>query len=240
MGELSSAAGLGHEEITKAPPLYEQVYRTLHRALLQGHFEPGARLTETQLSRELGVSRTPIREALRQLQQDRLLTADEQGRVKVLAPDFEDIEYLYECRMVLEILAARRAAGRISDDELSAMEQSIKDAEQAMDAAEPLMVLESNTLFHDTLALAAGNPRLADLLGQVRAQIIYMRAMVIQAPAGVGEGVLREHRGILSALRERNSEKAAAALRNHLEADLERFRRQWAGPGKAAGADGKN
>ncbi|HEX6988173.1 MAG TPA: GntR family transcriptional regulator, partial [Bacillota bacterium] len=71
--------GLSREAITKAPPLYEQVYQTLRGALLQGRFEPGARLTESRLATELGVSRTPIREAVRQLQQDGLLVTDEQG-----------------------------------------------------------------------------------------------------------------------------------------------------------------
>ncbi|HEX6989541.1 MAG TPA: GntR family transcriptional regulator, partial [Bacillota bacterium] len=190
--------------------------------LLQGRFEPGARLTESRLATELGVSRTPIREAVRQLQQDGLLVTDEQGRVRVPAPDIDDLRELYECRVALETLAARRAAERIEDADLAAMDQALDASGRALAAGQPLEVLGHNTTFHDWLARVGGNRRLAELLSEVRARIVYMRAMVIQGPT-MAARVLSEHREILECLRRRDPDAAADALRRHLEADLQRI-----------------
>lgn len=216
MGELSPDA------ITKAPPLYEQVYQTLRRALLEGRFAPGARLTESRLAGELGVSRTPIREAVRQLQQDGLLVTDDQGRIRVPEPDIDDLRELYECRVALETLAARRAAERISEADLVAMDQALRDSDRALAAGDTLAVLGHNTSFHDWLGRAGGNRRLAELLSEVRARIVYLRAMVIQG-SSVAADVLREHREILDCLRRRDPEAVARAVQRHLEADLQRI-----------------
>ncbi|HEY8417620.1 MAG TPA: GntR family transcriptional regulator [Limnochordales bacterium] len=229
-------AGLSREDITKAPPLYEQVYQSLRRALLQGRFEPGARLTESRLAEELGVSRTPIREALRQLQHDGLLVADEQGRISVPAPDLQDIVELYECRMALETLAARRAALHADEAALAAMDGALQEADRALAAGDPVEALAHNTTFHDWLARAGGNRRLADLLAEVRTHIVYVRAMVIQGSAMATE-VRREHREILDCLRRRDPEAAADAVRRHLEADLQRFM-QGVGRRESAAARG--
>lgn len=220
-------AGLNPEAITKAPPLYEQVYHTLRGALLEGRFEPGARLTEARLARELGVSRTPIREAVRQLQQDGLLVTDGQGRVRVPAPDLDDIRELYECRIVLETLAARRAAQNITEQDIAAMEQTLQATGEALAAGRPLEALPHNTAFHDRLARVSANRRLAELLVEVRTHILYMRAVVIQG-AEMAADVLREHYEILDCLRRRDPEAAAEAVRRHLEADLQRIIQRFA------------
>jgi len=210
------------KEVAKGQPLYEQVYKALRKALLQGQIKPGTRLTESRLATQLGVSRTPVREALRQLQQDGLVKVGNGGRVLVPVPDTRDIEDLYECRILLEVRAVERAARQATESQLKTMEDALRAAEQALASGDPLEALQHNTGFHDLVARASGNSRLAELLDGVRAQILYMRAVVIQTPA-IGTDVLREHRHLLDCLRRRDPVMAAEAARRHLEADLERF-----------------
>lgn len=224
-------------EVARSAPLYEQVYQVVRKALLQGRIAPGSRVTELRLAAELGVSRTPVREALRQLQQEGLLTTDEQGRLVVPVPNAEDVADLYECRIVLEVFAARRAAVRIRDEDLAAMEEALEAAERAIAEGEPLEALTHNARFHDILAQAGGNRRLVDLLRFVRAHILYMRAMVIQGTAP--DGVQQEHRRILECLRRRDPDAAAEAVRRHLEADLARFTAHVrSAPAQAGGGTG--
>src|SRR5690606_30234196 len=147
----------------------------------------------------------PIREAVRQLQQDGLLVTDDQGRVRVPEPDIDDLRELYECRVALETLAARRAAERITEGDLAVMDRALEAGAQALAAGEILEVLRHNTTFHDWLGRAGGNRRLAELLSEVRARIVYLRAMVIQGSAMAAD-VLREHREILDCLRRRDPE----------------------------------
>jgi DNA-binding GntR family transcriptional regulator len=107
--------------INRGKSLYEQVYQALRSAILTGALPPGDRLVETQLAEWLQVSRTPLREALRQLQQDGLVTADVSGGLRVTTITAADAQELYDCRLALESLAVAGACVYATDEQLKAI-----------------------------------------------------------------------------------------------------------------------
>lgn len=209
-------------KITKSRPLYEQVYQRLRKVIIEGGISSGASLTESSLSKQLGVSRTPVREALRQLQQEGLVVLDDKGRFRVPEPDPEDLIHLYEARILLECWVARRAAERVLPEQLEEMAKALAVADYSREMSDPSGVLEYNSRFHDIIAEAAGNPRVKELLSTVRTHISYMRAMISRQTT-LAAGIAQEHYEILEAFRNKDTEKVVQQVENHLRNDLRRI-----------------
>lgn len=210
----------------KSPPLYQRARDVLRLAILRGQLRPGERLAETQLAEQLGISRTPLREALRQLQAEGLLRQDEGGLV-VPTLDLAEVELMYECRIALECLAASRAAERAGEESLARMAAALKDARAAIRRGDLPELLGVNVGFHREIALAGGNPWTLRLLEQLWSQMVLFRANVLGAPEDE-EQVLREHEGVLERIAAHDPEGAAARMEAHLKGDLVRGRRALA------------
>ncbi|NEQ47333.1 MAG: GntR family transcriptional regulator [Leptolyngbya sp. SIOISBB] len=201
--------------------LHEQTYQTLRTSILSGELAPDERLVETQLAQQLAVSRTPIREALRQLQREGLVTMDTSGGLRVISISVADAVHLYDCRIALEQAAVSEACLNASDLTLEELQQSIAQAERAVQrAASTLNTFEMLNLdyqFHRQIAESTGNPWLTDLLDQVFDKMMLLRVQTTRHNPKVLE-ICSEHRQICAAIASRDPDTAIAAIQAHLGA----------------------
>jgi DNA-binding GntR family transcriptional regulator len=198
--------------------LYEQTYQALRTAILSGELATGTRLIETQIATALQISRTPVREALRQLQQEGLVVADENGlRVTILS--VEDANQLYDCRIALEQLSVSAACQNASSEQLSKLTQLVQKAEKIFEQPQhgltPYQLLDMDYQFHRTIAQSSGNQWLVSLLDQVFDKMALLRIRTTQHNPRVLE-IRQEHRRICQAICDRDTAIAVAAIRNHL------------------------
>ncbi|MCM3089894.1 MULTISPECIES: GntR family transcriptional regulator [unclassified Cytobacillus] len=201
-------------------PLYQQIYDIIKRSILAGELKPGEKVNVSQLAEKYNISRTPLREALRQLQIEGLLVQDHLGLsvVKLEESDFND---LYECRLMLEPTITRLILKTITDKELEEIKIILLDAERAFEEGNHLQLLELNAQFHDRLLEASPNKRALHLLQQVRSFLLLYRANILKNNEHNRE-ILKEHRQILNALIARDEESVIQNVKVHLRNDLER------------------
>lgn len=205
--------------IQRSQSLREQTYQVLRSAILAGELLAGSRLVETQIAEKLQVSRTPIREALQQLQQEQLVVTDENGNLRVVSFATTDAVHLYRCRLVLEQESILEACKNASPEQLAKIEFAIQQAEKAIDQQPNQLtsyqLLHIDYQFHRAIAECSGNPWLALLLDQLFDKMALLRMQTIQQNLKVLE-IRSEHRQIYQAIVEHDYEKALNALRNHL------------------------
>ncbi len=205
--------------------LHEQTYQTLRTSILSGELLAGERLVETQLATQLAVSRTPIREALRQLQREGLAAVDSSGGLRVISVSVVDAVHLYDCRIALEQAAVREACLNASDHTLEELQQSVAQAERAVQReASTLNTFEMLNLdyqFHRKIAESTGNPWLTDLLDQVFDKMMLLRVQTTRHNPRVLE-ICHEHRHICGAIASRDVATAIRAIESHLNASKTR------------------
>lgn len=210
--------------VHRAPSLHEQTYKALRAAILSGELAAGARLVETQLAETFQVSRTPVREAIRQLQRENLVKADEHG-IRVALLSITDAIYLYDCRLALEQLSVTEACGKATDIQLEQINLVVQQAEKTTDQQSHLLthyqLLHMDYQFHRLLAESSDNPWLVSLLDQVFDKMALLRLRTLQHNPRVLE-IRTEHRQILKAVSDRNPEVAVKAIKSHLIASKER------------------
>lgn len=209
---------LSSRSLKRVQSLYEQTYQALRTAILSGELATGTRLIETQIATALQISRTPVREALRQLQQEGLVVADENGlRVTILS--VEDANQLYDCRIALEQLSVSAACQNASSEQLSKLTQLVQKAEKIFEQPQhgltPYQLLDMDYQFHRTIAESSGNQWLVSLLDQVFDKMALLRIRTTQHNPRVLE-IRQEHRRICQAICDRDTAIAVAAIRNHL------------------------
>ncbi|MCB1359129.1 MAG: GntR family transcriptional regulator [Maritimibacter sp.] len=195
-------------------PQGNAAYLQLLDEIRQGRLLPGDRLRETELADRLGVSRTPVREAIRQLEADGLVVHAPRQGATVRRLDYAEVMELYEMRAVLESTAARLAARAASDlelDELAAINEALGRAGDPGEAA------RLNRQFHNVLLDAAKNRFLKkSMLGLQKALLILGPTTLAEAERA--EEALEEHRALLAALTARDGAAAEAQMRAHIEA----------------------
>ena len=206
-------------------PLYEQAYEKLRMAILSGEMVPGQRLVESSLAERLAVSRTPIREAMRQLQLEGLLQLDQQGGLSVTQFSPTDISHLYECRIALERVAVSGACRHATPLQIKRIDLVLTQIEAALyDQALKLdrnQFLSLNRQFHRQIAESSGNPWLLTLLDQVLDKILLFRVQLHREDADVRE-MHEQHRQIYTAIAHRDIEQGVHLISRHLLADQER------------------
>jgi DNA-binding GntR family transcriptional regulator len=218
---------LSSQPIHRSKSLHEQTYQALRTSILSGQLVPGDRLVETQLAQQLQVSRTPIREAMRQLQREGLIAGDTNEGLRVTSISAEDAIHLYDCRIGLEQMSVAGACDRITSAQLQTLEQTILQAEKLMQrSASPVdlinpQLLELDYQFHQTIAASSGNKWLVELLNQVFDKMTLLRLQTTRQNPKVLE--LRvEHHQIFEAIAQRDREAAVAAIHSHLAASKAR------------------
>ena len=187
-------------------PLRELVCENIRQAIIDGTFSPGERLMEIQLADEMGVSRTPVREAIRKL---------ERGTY-VADISIKDINEVYEIRTSLDVLAAGLAAERINDDELETLQRLLVEIGQHIEENNMDKIVEVDIAFHDVLYQASRNERLRNIINNLREQITVIRGRSMMYPGRLAD-TMEEHRALVDSIAARDVERAQNAARIHLE-----------------------
>lgn len=212
--------------LRRSKPLYEQTYTALRSAILVGEIRAGERLIETQLAEKLKVSRTPIREALRRLQQESLLTTDPDGGIYVVRLSLNDAIRLYECRVALEQVAVAGACKYATEPQLQTIETALLQEEEItsteMQKINSTQLLDLNCNFHRQIAIASDNPWLLPLLDQVTNQITLLRIQTLQWRSEV-LNIHSEHYRIYEAIAQRHVELAVQYMTEHLTVSQNRI-----------------
>lgn len=210
--------------LEQSQPLYQQVYDLVRHLIISGEIQPGSRIVVSKLAEQYEISRTPLREALRQLQKEGLLVQNNRG-TKVIDLDENDFQELCQSRLLLEREIIKLAVSEISAQALEELEEIIVLAESQLKSANNShSFLELNTKFHEIIIHSVSNNRLIQLLDQVRSLLLLYRAKIINYPGHHGE-IIEEHRMILHALKERDQEKAIRSVEGHLKNDQIRGRK---------------
>ncbi|QGX97721.1 GntR family transcriptional regulator [Roseovarius faecimaris] len=193
-------------------PQQTDAYTLILDAIDSGVYKPGDRLVESDLAERLGVSRTPIREALQRLETQSLLTRD--GRSLIVSSlDHNQLAELYVVRAELEGLAANLAARHATDEEVRVLRDMVEDDKKLL--GDPKAMSRANRRFHKQIHLASHNRFLVQQLDLVHRSMALL-ATTSLAAVGRDEAALAEHDAIVTAIENRDSNAAGEALRAHI------------------------
>ncbi|WP_028998865.1 GntR family transcriptional regulator [Azohydromonas australica] len=205
----------------------DKAYEVLRQRLVGGHYKPGTQLKEEPLAREFGISRTPVRTALKRLVDDGLATADAGQGIHVAQWSEWDIEETFQLRMLLEPYAASLAAERGGDEMLARLKASNEQMAQAIeDGGEDAIarIQDANRTFHRTLLDASGSPRLRSMLETMIDMPIIVRSFYLYTRAEL-EQSLHHHQDLTLAAEARDGELARQVMQLHLRMSYHRFMR---------------
>jgi len=217
------------------PTFADEVTRTLRAAVLEGRLVPGQRLTEPELAQQLGVSRTPVREALRELEHEGLLQRV-RGRGTIVAEvSRRDVEEIYAVKSALESAAVRAACARIGPGGLERLEALLARMEALAGEADLRPYTRASAEFHEQLIRASGNRWLWETYRTVDARIQQLRFYAL-ATAGRPRASVGEHKQILAAVAARDAARAERLIRAHVERAGEILAAEFRKRGYPAGA----
>jgi DNA-binding GntR family transcriptional regulator len=199
----------------------EVAYEALRELIRQRELTPGLLMSEAQLADRLGMSRTPIREAIGRLAHEGLVTVLRKRGIMVSTLSAADLNDLYAVREVLEGLAGRLAAVHISDDEINAMGAVLDEVTTALETGDVEALTRLDVAFHHAVSRASANPRLERMLGQLSdvAVLDELRARMMAAPDRF-KSSYDEHRAVFAAISAHDGDGAERAMREHIGASL--------------------
>ena len=197
-------------------PLRDVVFNTLRQAILKGELAPGERLMEIQLAEKLGVSRTPIREAIRKLELEGLVLMIPRKGAEVAKISEKSLRDVLEVRRSLEELAIELACQRMSEEELVDLEQAQRAFRQAISQGMAMSIAETDEHYHDIIYQGTCNDKLVQMLNNLREQMYRYRLEYIK-DEDKRQVLLVEHEHILAALKGRNIAEAKTAMREHID-----------------------
>lgn len=206
--------------------LTDEIADVVRERILKGEYEIGEKIKENQIASELKVSRTPIREAFKLLENEGLI--DYIPNRGCFAKGFtkQDVDDIYAVREALEELAVRWAVARITEPELTALEEQVDLMEFYTKKKDKKRVLELNTSFHEVIYASARSRFLAQVLRSYKEYIEKTRKSIFYEQSYL-EGILSEHRAIFEAIKDRDEERAVEAISKHLEASQDRAESVW-------------
>lgn len=204
-----------------AAPLREQVISALRQAILDFNLKPGQRLVERELIEQLGVSRTTIREALRELTSEGLVTVVPQKGAVVATPTLEDAIDLYEVRAALESLVVTRFVERASDAQVERLQAAVERFhDETIRTADIRQILAAKDLFYVVLIEGAASTALQQLLEGIQARVQVLRATSL-SEEGRTFAAVRELRAVAEAIAARDAPLAARLTAEHIRAAAE-------------------
>ncbi|MDM5331690.1 GntR family transcriptional regulator [Neobacillus sp. CF12] len=209
-------------QVKKSNPLYEQIYENIKESIIKGDFKSGERIVDGWIAEKLGVSRSPVREAFRKLEQDGLLV-NQDGTTLVYKPNVEDLIDLFEVRAGLEGMAIFLATKKITDEELQELEESLVRVKKAIEERNTAEVIKLNTFFHGSIVKISGNSRLQEMMGKINNLILLYRNNFFAKYYG-DDVFIEEHYDLFNALKSGNAEAASEKMRLHILNDLEQLK----------------
>ena len=197
-------------------PLREAVCETLRDAIRKGILEPGERLMEVQLADELGISRTPVREAIRKLEQEGYVIMMPRRGTYVSDISTNDVKEIFEIRSALESLAAGLAARRIEPDELETLQNLLMEIEGYIAKNDIEKIVETDIKFHGLLYKVSRNERLVNIISNLKEQLARFRTLSMSYPGRLQE-TLEEHSEMVEAIANGDVSAARDAAEHHME-----------------------
>lgn len=197
-------------------PVRREVYHALREAILTGKLKPGERMVERNLARQLGVSRTPVREAIRKLELEGLVEHIPRRGVVVARISKKEAWEIYSIRAVLEGLAARLAAENITLKQLERLEELVKGMEEARAQKDTEELQRLHMEYNELIYQAAESPRLHQMIINLVEYIVGFTKVGYAVPGRI-HAATREHRELLEALKARDAERAETLARQHIE-----------------------
>lgn len=196
-------------------PLRDVVFQTLRQAILKGELQPGERLMEIKLAELLGVSRTPIREAIRKLELEGLVVMVPRKGAAVANITEKDTKDVLEVRRTLEMFAVEVACDRITPEQITRLKEAA-EAFEASKGADLLRIAETDMKFHELIYEATHNERLIQMLNNLRENMYRYRIEYLKDPHYY-DSLVNEHRQILAAVEKGDKEQARCCMRNHID-----------------------
>ena len=196
-------------------PLRDVVFNTLRQAIIKGELKPGERLLEVQLAEQLGVSRTPVREAIRKLELEGLVVMMARRGATVSGITKKHLQDVLEIRGALEELAMKLACERMTDEQQAALKEQGALLEKQKDSDDAFTLSDIDARFHELIYQATNNPRLIQMLANLREQMYRYRLEYMRAKDKRGK-LLEEHRSIIKAIEKHDVEAGRKAIIEHL------------------------
>lgn len=206
-------------------PLRDVVFNTLRQAILIGELKPGERLMEIHLADRLGVSRTPIREALHKLEQEGLVTVLPRRGAEVAQITEKSMNDVLEVRRALDTLCVELACDRITEEELAALGKACDSFEQCVRTGDSKRIAQADVALHDIIVQATGNQRLIQLVNNLSEQMYRYRFEYIK-DSSQHQTLVEEHRIIYRSIAGKDKETATAAARTHIDNQEKAIMRQ--------------
>lgn len=198
--------------IERHQTLREKILETIREAILRGTLRPGEKVPEPELAERFGISRTPIREAFRQLESEGFLTVVPRKGAVVTDLSERDVEEFYSIKSILEGYAARIAAEKLSDRDIERLNGINERLEQLAREGDVKTFFRVHNEFHELFIRAAGNDKLAELIGQLVLKFNRLRMTSLSLPGRMEISVL-EHKKIIEAFQAHNGELADNLVR---------------------------
>ncbi len=197
-------------------PLRDVVFNTLRQAILRGELKPGERLMEIQLANKLGVSRTPVREAIHKLSQEGLVLMVPRKGAEVADISEKDMLDVLEVRKVLEELAVRLACDKITKEQIEELREAGEEFEQSLTSGDVMEIAEADVQFHDVIYRATDNQKLIQLLNNLSEQMYRYRVEYLKDDS-VFPRLIKEHDEIMDLVEKRDKENAAKVMCEHID-----------------------
>lgn len=197
-------------------PLRDVVFNTLRQAILRGELKPGERLMEIQLANKLGVSRTPIREALRKLELEGLVNMVPRKGAEVADITEKSLRDVLEVRKALEELSVQLACEKITEEEIEELKRAAERFKDTLDDQDVTKIAEADVAFHDVIYTATDNQKLILLLNNLREQMYRYRVEYLKKEEAYPQ-LIAEHEELIDNISKRNKEEATRIMCEHID-----------------------
>ncbi|RMG58718.1 MAG: GntR family transcriptional regulator [Deltaproteobacteria bacterium] len=200
-------------DIENHQTLRERIVDTIREAIINGILKPGTKISEPELAERFGISRTPIREALRQLESEGFITVIPRKGAVVSKLSRKDVEEFYELKSILEGYAARKAVEKITDEDISHMENVNRQLEKLTQKGDLRKAYELHNEFHDAFVRICGNEKLYRIIQNLVRQFQRFR-MILSVPGKI-EGSIEQHWQIIDAFKKRDPDLVEKLVREN-------------------------
>nr|WP_317283539.1 GntR family transcriptional regulator [uncultured Sellimonas sp.] len=207
-------------EMNEYLPLRDVVFNTLRQAILRGELKPGERLMEIQLAKKLGVSRTPIREAMRKLELEGLVLMIPRRGAEVAEITEKNMRDVLEVRRALEVLAVQLSCDRIGSEQIEELKKAAEEFEKTLRCDDVTKIAQADVHFHDIIYRSTDNQRLIQLLNNLGEQMYRFRVEYLKRDRYHSQ-ISKEHKELIEFLQTGNKEGAEEKIGCHIDKQAE-------------------
>ena len=201
-------------------PLRDVVFNTLRQAILRGELKPGERLMEIQLANKLGVSRTPIREAIRKLELEGLVLMIPRKGAEVAEITEKSLRDVLEVRRALEELAVELVCEKITDEQIQDLKDAAEEFKESLKDGDITRIAEADVKFHDVIYMATDNQKLIQLLNNLREQMYRYRVEYLKR-SDFHQQLIDEHEEIIETIESGQKDRAVQVVCQHVDNQVE-------------------